>query len=606
MTALFMCKALSWCCHKTVTTDRYKRATFQKTVNGNPMKRTLLNILMAGSAPLLLAGCMTTYESTEVVHPTMEPIGRYASGSFHKGASEIVAWHKASKTIFVVNASDKTVDILDGSSLKSEPLKNPTKDANIRKVGKINLQSFIPNVPLGAANSVSIHNDLLAVAVEHRNRQAKGVVMLFKLSPEGGAVFNDYKKVGSLPDMVTFTPDGKKLLTANEGEPSFDYKVDPEGSVSVIAVTSDGKLKEPRTADFTAFNKGEVRHGELSENVRVFGRDASVAEDLEPEFIAVSDDSTKAYVTLQENNALAVVDVEAASIESILPLGFKDFGQYPIDASNKDGGVNLQKWSGVYGMYQPDTIASYSVDGKTYIVSANEGDARDYWYSTSSKEECLSSGGLKYDDEDGCLGYSEEVRVKKIDVDASHPNAESAKDKKKLARLKITTTLGDVDQDGEFEKLYSYGARSFSIWSDSGELVFDSGSDFEQITAAALGKDFNNNDEKTKGDNRSDDKGPEPEALALGEVNGRQYAFIGLERTGGVFMYDISNPESPEYVSYVHNRDFEADAKKDTGNAGDLSPEGMKFVAAKDSPTGSALLIIGHEVSGSTLVYEVK
>ncbi|WP_422410001.1 MULTISPECIES: choice-of-anchor I family protein [unclassified Endozoicomonas] len=557
------------------------------------------------AAPFILAGCSMVQENVEVSHPTMEPIARYASGSYHKGAAEIVAWHKASQSIYVVNALDKTVDILSGKSLKGQPLANPTMDSNILKIGKINLESSIDGMKLGTANSVSVHGDLLAVAVENSDKQKKGVVIVYKLDSEGGAVFSDYKVVGALPDMVTFTPDGKYLLTANEGEPSSDYKIDPEGSVSVVKVTSEGKLEEPRHATFTAFNKGYSRNSELPEDVRVFGRDASVAQDLEPEYIAVSDDSRTAYVSLQENNALALVDIANARIDSIVPLGYKDYGQFAMDASNKDGGVNLQKWSGVYGMYQPDTIATYSVEGKTYVVTANEGDARDYWYKAASEAQCLASGGLKYDDEDGCLGFTEEVRTKKVKVALEHPNAEAAKDQKKLARLKITNTLGDSDNDGKFEELYSYGARSFSIWNETGELVYDSGSDFEEVTAAVLGKHFNNNDEETKGDNRSDDKGPEPEALAVGEIDGRQYAFIGLERTGGVLMYDVTHPEKAKFVSYVYNRDFSVDTEKEPEKAGDVSPEGMKFVEATDSPTGKPLLIIGHEVSGSTLVYQV-
>ncbi|WP_062260659.1 choice-of-anchor I family protein [Endozoicomonas arenosclerae] len=569
------------------------------------MEPKLARTCLLLAAPFVIAGCSTVQETAEINHPTMEPIGRYASGNFHKGAAEIVAWHKASQSIYVVNASDKTVDILSGKSLNGQPLANPTEDSNLLKIGKINLESSVDGMKLGTANSVSVHGDLLAVAVENSNKQEKGVVIVYKLDAEGGAVFSDYEVVGALPDMVTFTPDGEYLLAANEGEPSFDYKNDPEGSVSVIKVSPDGKLEEPRHATFTAFNKGHSRNSELPEDVRVFGRNATVAQDLEPEYIAVSENSDTAYVSLQENNALAIVDIANARIDSIVPLGFKDFGQSAIDASNKDGGVNLQKWSGVYGMYQPDTIATYSVDGQTFVVTANEGDARDYWYKAASEDQCLASGGLKFDDEDGCLGYTEELRTKKLKVDAEHPNADAAKDKKKLARLKVTNTLGDIDNDGEFEKLYSYGARSFSIWNEQGELVFDSGSDFEEVTAAVLGDDFNNNDEETKGDNRSDDKGPEPEALAVGEVNGRQYAFIGLERTGGVMMYDVSNPVQPEFVSYVYNRDFSVDTDKTPEKAGDVSPEGMKFVDAGESPTGKPLLIIGHEVSGSTLVYQI-
>ncbi|AMO58506.1 hypothetical protein GZ77_18680 [Endozoicomonas montiporae] len=572
------------------------------------LRSSLVLALMALAA--ILAGCasdhrINTRQSVMIKHPDMQPVGRYASGMYHEGAAEILGWHSGSQSVFVVNSSNKTIDILDASHLTSQPLVNPVVESNLTKRGTINLQRFLPRVPLGNVNSLALHGDLLAVAVEADNKQEQGVLMLFEVNRSGRVFFKDYVYVGELPDMVTITPDGQYALVANEGEPSDDYKVDPEGSVSIVGIHDNGTVGEVRRVGFAAFNKGGLRHSELDNRVRIFGRDASVAQDLEPEYIAVSEDSKTAFVSLQENNALAIIDIETAEIIKVAPLGFKDFGQFLADFSNKDG-VNLKQWSGVYGMYQPDSIVSYTVNGETFVVSANEGDARDYWYDSLSEKECLASGGLDFDDEDGCLGFSEEVRVKKIKVSPDHPNYESVKSSAGLARLKITNTLGDADNDGQFEKLFSYGARSFSIWDARGELVFDSGDDFERITADILGAHFNNNDDKTKGDSRSDDKGPEPEALAVGQVNGRYYAFIGLERTGGVFMYDITNPKSPEYVRYVHNRDFKVDAAKEPEKAGDLSPEGMIFVAAENSPTGNPLLVIGHEVSGTTLIYEIR
>ena len=569
----------------------------------------LTGTLLALGAAVFLSACSSNNtasrsEAVESQSANMTLVGRYASGQYHKGAAEIVAWHGASQSVFVVNAASGTVDSLDASGLTSTPLVNPLADANLPLRGSINMQNDLPGLQLGVANSVAVHGNLLAVAVENADKQAKGIVALYTLDEQGKAAYSHNVQVGSLPDMVTFTPDGKYIVVANEGEPSGDYKNDPEGSISVITVNGN-KAGEVRTVGFTDFNKGGSRASELSSDVRIFGRDASVAQDLEPEYIAVSSDSSKAWVSLQENNALAIVDIANATIDSIVPLGFKDYGRNPIDASNKDDGVNIQPWSGVYGMYQPDTITSFETDGKTYILTANEGDARDYWYKAADKSECMATGGLKFDEEDGCLGYSEEKRAGKLKVAASHPHAADTRDKTKLGRLKVTTTLGK-NEDGKFGQLYSYGARSFSIWDEKGQLVFDSGDDFERITAEALGKNFNNNDDKTQGDSRSDDKGPEPEAIAVGNVNGRTYAFIGLERTGGIMMYDVSNPKAPHYVRYVHNRDFGIDAKKNTANAGDLSPEGMAFVAADHSPTGEALLVVGHEVSGTTSVYEVK
>ena len=562
-----------------------------------------LTVAAVTLSALLVSGCASdSHKTAHAPAADMKLIGRYVSGLYHDGAAEIVAWHAGSQSVFVVNSASGTVDSLDTSGLTSTPLANALLDSNIPLNSSVDVQRDIPFHKLGAANSVAVHGDLLAVAVENENKQANGIIAFYTLNRVGEAQFSHYITVGALPDMVTFTPDGRYVLVANEGEPSKDYKVDPEGSVSII----DVKTGRVRTADFTDFNSGGSRASELSADVRIFGRNASVAQDLEPEYITVSADSSTAWVSLQENNALAIVDIENGRIDRIAPLGFKDFGTNPIDASNKDKAINIQSWAGVYGMYQPDTITSFEVAGKSFIVTANEGDARDYWYEAVSEAACLESGGLKFDEEDGCLGFSEEKRAGKLSLNAGHPHALDVADAAKLGRLKVTTTMGDWDGNGDYEGLFSYGARSFSIWDESGRLLYDSGSDFERITADILGNNFNNGDDETAGDSRSDDKGPEPEAIAIGEVDGRTYAFIGLERTGGIFMYDISNPLQPEYIRYVNNRDFSVDAEKETARAGDLSPEGMVFVKSEESPTGSALLIVGHEVSGTTTIYEVK
>jgi hypothetical protein len=209
--------------------------------------------------------------------------------------------------------------------------------------------------------------------------------------------------------------------------------------------------------------------------------------------------------------------------------------------------------------------------------------------------------------------FSEETRAEKLSLDSHHPQVAAINDIKQLGRLKVTNSIGDTDNDGDFDQIYSYGARSFSIWNSQGEQVFDSGNDFDRITAQRLCMDFNNNNSKNKQDNRSDDKGSEPEALALGKIGDRQYAFIGLERTSGFMIYDITSPQKAYFVDYIVNRDFtskfEIDQgqviKGDAGNIGDLGPEGMKFVTAQKSPNGQPLLMIANEVSGTTSVYQL-
>ena len=173
-----------------------------------------------------------------------------------------------------------------------------------------------------------------------------------------------------------------------------------------------------------------------------------------------------------------------------------------------------------------------------------------------------------------------------------------------LGRLKITKEFGDADGDGWYEKLFCYGARSFSIWDEAGKLVYDSGDEFEKITAARYPQFFNTTEDETKFDNRSDDKGPEPEGVAIGKIDAKTYAFICLERMGGVMVYDISTPEKPQFVTYENNRNFFGDYKN--GTALDFSPEGIVFIKADESPTSKPMLVLIHEMSGTVSLYNIS
>ena len=494
---------------------------------------------------------------------TLTPIGIYESGVFDEGAAEIVAYDSQTKRAFVVNANDASVDVLD----LAQP-ENPTLFASIDVTAA--------GSSLGNANSVAVARGLLAVAVERNPKQENGLVAFYDTNT---LALLTTIEAGALPDMVTFTPDGKQVLVANEGEPDDDYLVDPEGSITIIDIRRGIHRARVRTADFKRFN--QYKDALVGKGVRIFGPGASVAQDLEPEFITIDKRGRFAYVALQEANALAVVDIRRAIVRKIIALGEKDHALpgNELDASNRDDGINIRSWP-VVGMYQPDSIASYKYRGSTYIVTANEGDSRDY------------------------DGFSEEVRVGDLALDPNaYPDGATLQLDENLGRLKTTTATGDADGDGLYEQIYAYGARSFSIWDRRGNLVWDSGSDFESLTALLIPENFNStNDENGSFDDRSDDKGPEPEGLAIGTHRGRTYAFIGLERVGGILVYDISNPYSPVFQSYVNNRDFSAEDVT-AGGVGDLGPEGLKFVPQRHSPNGKPLLIVGSEVSGTTTVY---
>jgi hypothetical protein len=487
------------------------------------------------------------------------PIGTYATGVFGESAAEIVAHDSKTQRLFVVNAQSGNVDVLD--------IRTPSAP------------QFLFSVILGGiVNSVAVHKGLIVAAVEADPKTNPGKAVFF--NADGDVLAS--VKVGALPDMVTFTPDGKRVLVANEGEPSDDYRVDPEGSVSIIDLPRNiRKLAQAdvRTADFQKFNDDAT----LDPSVRVFGPNASVAQDFEPEYITVAKNSKTAWVALQENNAIAVLDIKSGEFTAVHGLGFKDhsLAGNELDVSDRDGGINILNWP-VLGMYLPDAIASYEHRGRTYIVTANEGDARDY------------------------DGFSEEERVKNIDLNTEvFPNADVLQADENLGRLTVTTALGVDPTTGLHDEIYAFGARSFSIWTADLEQVYDSGADFERITADAYPEFFNSNHEENEFDNRSDNKGPEPEGVTVAKLWGRTYAFIGLERIGGVMVYDVTNPRAPSFVQYLNNRDF--GAEPGTPEAGDLGAEGLTVIEASKSPIrGVPLLVVANEVSGTTTLFRIE
>lgn len=508
---------------------------------------------------LTLFVCLTASAMAQV---TLTPIGSYHTGTFGESATEIMAWNAADERVYSTNGYTNAIDVVD----LSDPT-NPVLDFSI------DISSYGSGV-----NSVAYFDGYVVAAVEANDPQANGSAVFF--DADGNFVVQ--VTVGAMPDMVTVSPDYTKVLTANEGEPNDDYTVDPLGSVSIIDVSAGvANLQQTDviTLDFSAFNSPTP----IDPNIRIFGPNASVAQDLEPEYITVLPDGMTAIVTLQENNAAAAIDLSTNTIVGLFGLGFKDYSATGngIDASNQDAGVNIQNWP-VYGMYQPDAIDSYVHNSIPYIVTANEGDSRDY------------------------SGFSEEERIGGLTLDATaFPNAATLQMNENLGRLNVTTTLGDAGNDNDYDALYSYGARSFSIWNGAtGALVYDSGDDFETFIASYDAANFNsNNDDNTSFDSRSDDKGPEPEALKVVSIMGKTYAFIGLERQGGVMVYDITDPNNVSFESYGTDRNFSE--TEGTAAAGGLGPEDIDFIPAGESPTGFPLLLVSNEVSGSISVYSV-
>ena len=539
---------------------------------------------------------------------SLSQAGTYASGVFDESAAEIVVYDSINNRTYVVNANSGKVDVLDSSDLANVTLiTSVAMGDDMAAAGSVADASVV-----GAANSVSIYGNTMAVAVEAKPKTDNGWVVFYNTAD------NSYIRsvqVGALPDMVKYSHDGTKVVVANEGEPDEGYVNDPEGSVSVIN-TADYSVVNIGFADFNAAGS---RNAELPKSKMILdGYNASVAQSIEPEYVTVSEDNTKAYVTLQENNAIAVIKLTDNTIEKIFGLGFKDHSipGNEMDASQKDG-VNIKNWP-VMGMYMPDSISSFTFNGKTFLVTANEGDSREDWLNDINDQGACEAAGYFFDtgdskcvDEFSAKDYydSDNVTLSDTEGDPFAVGNGGFGEDNELRRLKFSYFTSVVMNGGtDFEKLYAYGARSFSIWdAETGLQVFDSGSDFERLTAQIYGEDFNNDNAENTGDDRSDNKGPEPEAVTVGTINGHTYAFVGLERMGGIMVYDVSNPYAPEYVQYINNRDVSV-SFDDTNfaEAGDLGPEGFAFVSADENPDGVPMLIVGNEVSGTTTFYSIS
>ncbi|QFU27861.1 YSIRK-type signal peptide-containing protein [Staphylococcus haemolyticus] len=500
--------------------------------------------------------------------------GRYTSGAdFGNGGTEIVKYNPKNGYAYSVNGDKEALDIID--------VKHPGKDGAINLVKRIYLQDN--GIEAGDLTSVTVHpsGDYVAVSAPAVDKTKPGHVVFYG---SNGDYINNVT-VGSLPDMVTFSKDSKYLLVANEGEPSDDYTVNPPGSVSVIDVTggpANVTANNVRTAMFTK---------EHQEGIRALGPNAEDAYlNIEPEYIAVDSQSKYAYVTLQEVSAIAKVDIVKGQIVQVKGLPYKDhsLAQNAMDVSDEDGKSELRR-APVLGLLQPDGIDTYDYNGETYLLIANEGDSQDY------------------------EGYSEEKRVKKlkddIQLDARYYQGYTQAelddmvknglfDDEQLGRLKVTTSHAFKDADGKYNALVSYGGRSFSILRASDlEMIYDSGSDIEQRVLDLLPERFNANYEAAddiKVDDRSDDKGPEAENVVVGKVDSHSYAFVGLERVGGIMIYDITNPNEPYFVKYLYDPDNK-----------DISPEGITFESAEESPNGKPMLIASFELSGTTSAWEL-
>ena len=494
------------------------------------------------------------------VNGKLSYIGGYSTGSTNEdgGVAEIVVYNKDNKRIYMVNGALGSLDIVDAGALRSGKF----TDMILYKRIDVSAMAAAHGFEYGDLTSVavSVKNKLIALAVQHRDYSAPGYIVLANYDGE----YIRHYGAGVQPDMICFTPDEQYVLTADEGEPREGYAggaIDPPGSVTIVNIATN----EVRIVGFENFD-GEAARAAFVQSGGILNKGSKPSLDFEPEYITVSDDSRTAWVSLQEANAIAALDIPGGSFKSVLGLGFKDHNlpQNSMDAL-RNGKAELSAQN-LYGVYMPDGIAAAAIQGKTYILSANEGDAREW-----------GSGANAYAD------------ITAFSIDS--------------ARVDV---LDNAKKDGlDADKKYILGARSFSIWDaggDTAKLVYDSGNEFETRTAEYFPANFNASHTNNDLDSRSGRKGPEPEYVTTLRIGNRIYAVIGLERIGGVMVYDISNPASPAFYDYINTRDFSG---TELAQMGDLGPEGIYAVEAANSPTKRPLIFVANEVSGTVAVFEV-
>ncbi len=548
------------------------------------LRRTLM--ASAGALGVVLSGMAFPAASTAVPRTgSLSFLAAYDSQDGEAGA-EIVAFDAETATMLVTNGARNRIDVIS--------LATPSSPA---------LQRAVDLSPYGAGvQSVATRKGIGVAVVTGATVLDPGTAVFFDIAT--GAV-TATAPTGVLPDGVAWDEDGEIVVVANEGEPRCVtgpgrvptkdplLAETPEGSVTVIEVDDRGRRVDARQVSFERFNSPAARASLLAKGVRVGTWPGStVAQDLEPEYPVI--DGDRAYVTLQENNAIAVIDLDRARVLDILPLGTKDHSQLAdmMDASDRDGAFRPTQWP-VRGVFMPDAISHLEHRGKDYLVTANEGDARTYY------------SGIDNEEVDGQECFIDEARVRSLPggLDPAsfggQANVDSLRDNTRLGRLKVMKTAPSVvGPNGKYTSIASYGGRSMSVWSSSGQLVWDSGRLFEQVVRAQDPDNWVDDGSIAPWatdpyDTRSDDKGVEPEAVTVGEHRDRHYAFVGLERAGGVVVLDVTDPRSPSFLQWVRV-------------PGQISPEGITFVPASKSPNKRPLVLVAHEISGTTAVFELR
>jgi hypothetical protein len=544
----------------------------RKSIFNTFVKISLVSTLLLSSTVLTTQLARAEGNMSDSIE--MKKIAGYSIGVTDEdgGVAEIVKYNSDNERFYIINGKGHTIDIVSLENLtSSNSVQTLEKEKSIDIAKAVNTETFT----YGDVTSIDIDTtkDMIVAAVQEVDYTKNGKIIVMNYD---GDIQKTYD-VGVQPDMVKITLDSKYILSANEGEPRNGLVggVDPEGSVSIIDVESD-KITNVK------FDDESVIADDV--HIRNNGTKANAVTDFEPEYIALSEKAGKAYVTLQENNAIATIDYKAGKTIAVNSLGYKDHSLpgNELDAARNDK-IEIESLP-ILGSYMPDSVEYVNIGGNDYLITANEGDATE-WEEFENVADLKNIKGNIELNANLFKGMGEE------EVQAAFNRMINTKD---FEKLEVLTDRGN-------DAIYTLGGRSFSIWNaNTMELVYDSGSDLEKITAERFPEVFNWSNDDNAFEKRSAKKGPEPEDVKVGMIGNEVYAFIGLERIGGVMTYNISNPGKAEFANYINTRDFSGTI------AGDVAPEGLAFIAAEESPTGRPLVLVGNEVSGTVSVNEVQ
>lgn len=510
--------------------------------------------------------------------PRLQLLARHSLGI---GGAEIIDYCRQHQVLLTTFSDEKA----GRHGVEVVALEDPADPHPLRWVG-FDSDSLPAGGVIGSVSSV---------AVDPLGRGFGAVTLIPADSPErpGALVLFDFLSgqvlkvvsVGYHPDCVTFSADGRFVITADEAE-YHPRRTQKPGSISVLDLGANrvregiASIAESSVETYT-FDAQHLADGvDLSGLRRHHGSsDLPIGMILEPEY--VSELNGLVYVSLQENNALGVFDLKQRKWLNVFNLGSR---MVHVDASDRDG----RRGAGaaiiddlVRGLPMPDTIKAFEWKGRAYVVTANEGDARAHDEGDVMRLKHAGRRGP-------AIAASTEAELRQRY--GRKPLADAY-----LGRLEVSIFDG-LNEAGEIAEPTMFGTRGFSILDGmTGELIFDSGSFIEEFALQHDPATFNMNDGKVANmDDRSDNKGPEPEALAVAHFAGKLWMAVGTERQNGLFLLIVDELAAPRLFAYANPH-----------LDGDFSPESILLIPGDHRPDAANLMIAAFEGSGTILVYRV-